>query len=96
VLKLMVKVNYTLNQSKGLLELHLVPKLRMSGAIPLLPLYAFIVCKGTTLCLTFTLKYELIAINEAQYVLITPVMIVPFVIYINLIPCQSLQFICPS
>jgi len=31
---------------------HLVPTLRMSGTIPLLPLYAFMVWTGTTLLFT--------------------------------------------
>ena len=31
------------------LRLHLVPSLKMSGAIPLLPLYAFMTCTVTAL-----------------------------------------------
>jgi hypothetical protein len=34
-------------------DLHLVPMLRMSGAIPLLPLYAFMTWAGRTLTFTF-------------------------------------------
>lgn len=33
-------------------HLHLLPRLRMCGAIPLLPIYAFIVCTGATLLFT--------------------------------------------
>jgi hypothetical protein len=34
-------------------SLHLVPRLRMSGAVPSLPLYAFMVCKGTAMHLLY-------------------------------------------
>jgi hypothetical protein len=35
-------------------HVHLVQRLRMSGVALLLPLYAFMVCRGTSLPFTFT------------------------------------------
>jgi len=40
-------------------HLHLVQRLRMSEAIPLLLLYAFMVCKGTALPLTLPGRSEM-------------------------------------
>ena len=37
-------------------DLHPVPALRMSGTVCLLPLYAFLVCMGTTLPSCVTIK----------------------------------------
>ena len=62
-----MNINYTY-YPKISNHLHLKPKLKMNGAIPLLPLYAFIVSAGTVLLshlpirlifiFTFTLKFH--------------------------------------
>jgi hypothetical protein len=43
----------------GITQLHQVPRLRMSGAMPILPLYAFMTWTGKTLLfLYFTFTYR--------------------------------------
>jgi hypothetical protein len=37
---------------------HLVPRLKMSGAVPLLPLYAFMACAGTAFSFTLSKRHE--------------------------------------
>jgi len=34
-----------------IIHLHLVPRLKMSGAVPVLLLYVFMVCTGTASCI---------------------------------------------
>lgn len=44
-------------------HLYLVPNLRMTGAVPQLPLFAFMACIGTNLPLPPVLRYEFIYIH---------------------------------
>jgi len=50
-------------------DLHLVPRLRMSGAIPLPPLHTFMALTRSTLPLTFTLEPRLILDLSDKYLL---------------------------
>jgi hypothetical protein len=44
-------------------DLYLVPRLRMNGVIPLLPLYAFVAWTGKTLLFKYIYKYIYVCVH---------------------------------
>jgi hypothetical protein len=48
-------------------HLHLVPRLGMSGAIPLLPHYAFLACTATVVPYIYPIYFGLIFYDEAFF-----------------------------